>query len=188
MRYLFFLILLLPTCINYSFRKNLGESYRRPIRSSRRVRRTLPLNSFESRRNDPVKTPRSMRIAEGGFTLAAVHHAIPGFSLARLGQRSPSMHLEFLRRLLELSRPISPRLLRSAGGLASPRARGPGFECFFMRGERGNRVQTIRPRAVFHGIPGSPSRIRWLFGIVFRRGGLTAARFNRRMRFNSLTV
>jgi hypothetical protein len=28
----------------------------------------------------------------------------------------------------------------------------------------------------------------WLFGIVFRRGALTSAKFKRRIRFNSLTV
>jgi len=33
-----------------------------------------------------------------------------------------------------------------------------------------------------------PAAERWLFGIVFRRGALTVAKFKRRMRSNSLTV
>jgi hypothetical protein len=33
-----------------------------------------------------------------------------------------------------------------------------------------------------------PAAERWLFGIVLRCGALAAAKFKRRMRFNSLTV
>ena len=39
-------------------------------------------------------------------------------------------------------------------------ARGVVLSSISMFGERGTRIQTIRPRAVFHGIPGSPSRMR----------------------------
>jgi hypothetical protein len=40
-----------------------------------------------------------------------------------------------------------------------------------MFGERETRVQTIRPKAVFHGIPGSPSRMR-----LEKAGSRSAAR------------
>ena len=55
--------------------------------------------------------------------------------------------------------------------IRSATARGGVLSAISMFGERGTRVQMIRPRAVFHGIPGSPSLMR-----IEKAGSRSAAR------------